>query len=50
MWIDYITGASIGGRIPGIKKRESITQAKFDGGRGVVQHPKTGQKIYWQGP
>ena len=48
MWHRYEDGKEIANKIKGISKRDSIGQAKFDGGRGVVIHPKTGERIYWQ--
>lgn len=46
MWYKYETAEKIGKRIAGISKKESI---KADNASGVVTHPKTGEKIYWQG-
>lgn len=49
MWYKYNDGSQIAKKIKGITKAESIEQAKFDGGCGVVTHPKTGERIYWLG-
>ena len=46
MWMNYETNEKIGKRIAGISKKESI---KADNASGVVRHPKTSEKIYWQG-
>lgn len=46
MWKCYETNEKIGKRIVGISKRDSL---KADNANGVVRHPKTGKRIYWEG-
>ena len=46
MWRKYETAEKIGKRIVGISKKESI---HADNASGVVRHPKTGERIYWDG-
>ena len=45
MWMNYDTNKELGKRINGITKKQSL---KADNASGVVRHPKTGERIYWQ--
>lgn len=44
--MNYYSNEKIGKRIKCISKMDSL---RADNASGVVAHPKTGEKIYWQG-
>jgi hypothetical protein len=47
MWMNYNTNDTVAKKIKGVSAKDSIAQAKRDGGAGVVEHPVTGERIYW---
>lgn len=47
MWRKHENNESIAKRISGIRAQDSKDAAKHDGGCGVVTHPVTGERIYW---